>query len=206
MLHLLKFTASARLNTNLCERDQTSHSSSFVLGDGQRMASQLAAIDLSMYCSESLCHWLLGLVVWFALQVREVPGSIPGAALFSSLCVAFSTPSRCLHCDANICNADPWGGGTLGGCSLRNRKAQPFGSTAQLVEHALRKRTAVGSIPTGGLLLKLCLTQEVKQFSSLYPLQGETSAELPQPCHLQPTCGFTAISSNRQHSGTQFSG
>ena len=26
-------------------------------------------------------NWLLGLVAWFSLRVREVPGSIPGAAL-----------------------------------------------------------------------------------------------------------------------------
>ena len=45
-------------------------------------------------------------------------------------------------------------GSTLGGRSLRNRGAQPFGSTAQLVEHALRKRTVVGWIPHwGGLIL-----------------------------------------------------
>ena len=28
-----------------------------------------------------LPHWLLGLVVWFSLQVREAPASIPGAVL-----------------------------------------------------------------------------------------------------------------------------
>ena len=30
-------------------------------------------------------NWLLGLVAWFSLRVREVPGSIPGAARFPLL-------------------------------------------------------------------------------------------------------------------------
>ena len=37
-------------------------------------------------------QWLLGLVAWFSLRVREVPGSILGAAPARSLAVAMRVP------------------------------------------------------------------------------------------------------------------
>ena len=39
-----------------------------------------------------LTSWLLGLVVWFSLRAREVPGSVPGAALYINSWLA-----RCLE-------------------------------------------------------------------------------------------------------------
>ena len=43
-------------------------------------------------------NWLLGIVVCFSLRVREVPGSIPGAALVD-ICFVLSG----LHCCAVSC-------------------------------------------------------------------------------------------------------
>ena len=40
-----------------------------------------------------LFHWLLGLVAWFSLRVREVPGSIPGAAHLQSENILRNTTS-----------------------------------------------------------------------------------------------------------------
>ena len=56
--------------------------------------------------SENQITWLLGLVAWFLLRVREVPGSIPGAA--HSLELAWR--SYCLHSCRHKCAAlaDPF--------------------------------------------------------------------------------------------------
>ena len=62
---------------------------------------------------------------------QMVPGSIPGGRIFKVLCA----PAK--H--------------TSGPFGERNQfRAFLTASIAQLAEHALRKRTVVGSIPTGG--------------------------------------------------------
>ena len=40
-------------------------------------------IESKCVCDQTskVCGWLLGVVTWFLLQAREVPGSIPGTAL-----------------------------------------------------------------------------------------------------------------------------
>ena len=57
--------------------------------------ARIRRIGIQSWC-KNICHWLLGLAVRFSLRVREVPGSIPGAAL-SLLCCsqqAYVLPQR----------------------------------------------------------------------------------------------------------------
>ena len=67
---------------------------------------------------------------------QMVPGSIPGGRIF--IVLDATTDSSC---------------GPLG---ERNQyRASLTASIAQLAEHALRKRTVVGSIPTGGFFVEM---------------------------------------------------
>ena len=59
---------------------------------------------------------------------------------------------------------------------------QAFASIAQLVEHALRKRTVVGSIPTGGFLFCIEIKFAKQEETAVSPCNDGLAASLLNSC------------------------